>query len=200
MQMKRFPRMVALAVVLLLFLVPLSCTALIFFDRVEQYAFPLHWLQGKVRVVSNQVIVGPYPSAERLRQLRAAGVTAVVTLLDRRLIYEGGLIDKERRDEESLGLRFFNFPMDSSEPPTSALNDTALSNLRAMLAAHTTGRVYVHCYLGKHRVGYAVAMLAAQAKEHAPRRAAAGAGSARVAATAPVALPVAPVGAAYLKR
>ncbi len=197
MQMSRFARMVALAVVLLLFLVPLTWTALVFFDRFEQYAFPLHWLQGKMRVVSAQVIVGPYPSIEHLQQLRAAGVTSVVTLLDRHLIYEGGLIDKERREEESLGLKFFNFPMDSSEPPTSALNDAALSNLRAVLAAQASGRVYVHCYLGKHRVGYAVAMLAAQARGPV---ALAGELTAPKAVPAAVARTLAPPGAVPVKQ
>lgn len=167
MSMTRFARMVALAAVLLVFLIPLSWTALAFFDRFEQYLFPLHWLQDKVRVVSAQVMVGPYPDDQRLRQLKAAGVTSVVTLMNARLIYEDGLIAKERREEESLGLHFFNFPMDSGEPPASPLNDTALRHLRTLLAAQKSGKVYVHCYLGKHRVGYAVAMLAAQARNPA---------------------------------
>lgn len=183
MSMTRFARMVALASVLLVFLIPLSWTALAFFDRFEQYLFPLHWLQDKVHVVSAQVIVGPYPDDQRLRQLKAAGVTSVVTLMDARLIYEDGLIAKERREEESLGLHFFNFPMDSSEPPASPLNDAALRRLRTMLAAQKTGKVYVHCYLGKHRVGYAVAMLAAQARD--PAAATPGVAAAMRAASAP---------------
>lgn len=168
MSMTRFARMVVLAAVLLVFLIPLAWTALAFFDRFEQYLFPLHWLQDKVRVVSAQVIVGPYPDDQRLRQLKAAGVTSVVTLMNARLIYEDGLIAREKREEETLGLRFHNFPMDSSQPAASPLNDTALRRLRTLLASHETGKVYVHCYLGKHRVGYVVAMLAAQAPDRAP--------------------------------
>ena len=168
MTMTLYTRLAALATVILVFLLPLSWAALASFDRFEQYMFPLHWLQGKVRVVSPQVIVGPYPDAQRLRQLKAAGVTSVVTLMNAQILYEDGLIAKEQREEEALGLRAFNFPMDSSEPAASPLNAAALQRLRAMLAAQPTGKVYVHCYLGKHRVGYAVAMLAAEAPSAVP--------------------------------
>lgn len=167
-QMPRFARLLSLSAVVLAFLLPLSWSALAFFDRFERHLFPLHWLQDKVRVVSANVIVGPYPDRERLAQLKAAGVTAVVSLMNRNLIYEDGLIDNEKREQEALGLRFYNFPMNSSEPPGSPLNDAALRQLREVLAAQTTGKVYVHCYLGKHRVGFAVNMLNAAAQGTLP--------------------------------
>jgi protein-tyrosine phosphatase len=41
--------------------------------------------------------------------------------------------------------------MNSDEPPNSPRNAAAITALRALLQASPGERVYIHCYLGKHR-------------------------------------------------
>ena len=106
-----------------------------------------------------EVIVGPYPDYGLLSDLHGRGVRTIISLLDRHLIYENSLIRREDLYAGQLGIRELNFPMDSSEPPSSPLNAMALHNIRSYLARHPRTVVYIHCYLGKHRVGDVVQML-----------------------------------------
>lgn len=125
----------------------------------EPYIYPLHMLQGKVRRVAPDLIVGPYPDYGLLASLNARGVTIVVSLLDPDLVYEKSLIKRERQLSATLGMSDYDFPMDSSEPPGSPLNSSAMAKVRMLIAEHPHAKIYIHCYLGKHRVGDVVAML-----------------------------------------
>lgn len=125
----------------------------------EPYLFPLHSLQGGVRQVTPNVIVGPYPDATLLTNLRHRGVTTVISLLDQNLIYEKSLIQRENALSNQLDITEYNTPMNSSQPSNSPLNATALARIQEILRNHPHDKVYIHCYLGKHRAAQVAQML-----------------------------------------
>lgn len=119
----------------------------------EPYLFPLHAMQGRVRQVTPNVFVGPYPDQGLLIDLRHRGVTDVISLLDQNLVYEKSLIHREEALASSLGMKEYNAPMNSSQPPTSPFNTKALAKIRTFIKDHPHAKIYIHCYLGKHRAG-----------------------------------------------
>jgi hypothetical protein len=125
----------------------------------EPFLFPLHYLQGNVRHVSKHIIVGPYPDYGLLANLHKRGVKIIISLLDPRLIYENSLIHREDLLAQQLGIKEYNFPMNSGQPPSSPLNAAALHDIEKIIAINPRTTVYIHCYLGKHRVGDVVTML-----------------------------------------
>jgi protein tyrosine phosphatase (PTP) superfamily phosphohydrolase (DUF442 family) len=136
--------------------------ALQHFAVVEPYLYPLHRMQAPAVQSGPNLLFGPYPDHAELARLKAAGYSSVVSLLSPGIVYEGSLLEREQRDARSLGLQFRNLPMSSSEPTTSLLNAAALHELRQLLARSPGTRVYVHCYLGKHRSRMAADWLAKQ--------------------------------------
>jgi rhodanese-related sulfurtransferase len=134
--------------------------ALQHFAVVEPYIYPLHTMQAPAVQSGPNLLFGPYPDHAELARLKAAGYLSVVSLLSPAIVYEGSLLERERRDAGSLGLTFRNLPMNSSEPTTSPGNAAALHELQQLLARSPGTRVYVHCYLGKHRSRMAADWLA----------------------------------------
>jgi hypothetical protein len=116
----------------------------------EPYLVPLHLAQDPGSS-SGPRRYGPYPDAEALRGLRLRGYDSVVSLLDPQLVYERGLEENERRAAAGLQMRYYNFPMRSGEPLDSPRNAAALAALTELLRNRPGARVYIHCYLGKHR-------------------------------------------------
>lgn len=108
--------------------------------------------RGKVSETDARVITGPYPTRADLEKLRAAGVETIVSLLDPVIPYEGALLKTERKDAAELGLRFLNFPMGSilGQRFGGGYDRNAAGAAEAIKSA--TGKVYVHCYLGMHRI------------------------------------------------
>jgi protein tyrosine phosphatase (PTP) superfamily phosphohydrolase (DUF442 family) len=136
--------------------------ALQHFAVVEPYLYPLHTMQAPAVQSGPNLLFGPYPDHAELARLKAAGYQSVVSLLSPGIVYEGSLIERERNDARSLGLAFHEMPMSSSEPATSRRNAAALRELQQLLARSPGSRVYVHCYLGKHRSRMAANWLAQQ--------------------------------------
>jgi predicted protein tyrosine phosphatase len=132
------------------------------FATFEPYLFPLHVIQAEERQVTPNVIIGPYPSEARLMELRRSGVRVVISLLNQDLIYEKPLIVRENALASAFGIEELNAPMDSGEPANSKLNAAALAKVRAFVRSHPNTRVYVHCYLGKHRAQQVANMLVPQ--------------------------------------
>lgn len=124
------------------------------FDAFEPYLFPLHYLQGNVRSVSDNVLVGHYPDYGLLSELDQRGVKIVISLLNDKLIYEEPLIQREVAYSRQLGMTDLNFKMDSQQPPNSPLNRAAIDNIKKVIAANPRSKIYIHCYFGKHRTGY----------------------------------------------
>ena len=132
------------------------------FDAFEPYLFPLHYLQGNVRSVSDNVLVGHYPDYGLLSELDQRGVTIVISLLNDKLIYEEPLIHREVAYSRQLGMTDLNFKMDSEQPANSQLNSTAIDNINKVIAANPHSKIYIHCYFGKHRTGYVEQQLRAK--------------------------------------
>ena len=124
------------------------------FDSFEQYLFPLHYFQNDVRNVSNNILIGHYPDYRLLSELDQRGVKIVISLLNEGLIYEEPLIHQEAGYTKQLGLKSFNFKMDSAQPATSSINIAAVEHIKKVIAANPNSKIYIHCYLGKHRTGY----------------------------------------------
>jgi len=108
--------------------------------------------RGKVSETEARVITGPYPMRADLEKLRGAGVETIVSLLDPAIPYEGALLEIERKDAAELGLRFHNFPMGSilGQRFGGGYDRNAAGAAEAIKSS--TGKVYVHCYLGMHRI------------------------------------------------
>jgi protein tyrosine phosphatase (PTP) superfamily phosphohydrolase (DUF442 family) len=91
---------------------------------------------------------GPYPSPERLGQLKKQGFTAVVSLQHPAVVpFEGPSIDEEKQAAASIGLPF----IDARMLPWISDNEASLNKIRE-LARTGTGKYYVHCGLGRDRV------------------------------------------------
>jgi protein tyrosine phosphatase (PTP) superfamily phosphohydrolase (DUF442 family) len=114
----------------------------------------------------DRFVFGAYPNASQLRQLRSEGFAGVVSLLSPVVPFEAVLTGEERAAAREVGLVFLHVPM----LPWISANEAALDTLRA-LARTGTGRYYVHCFLGRHRVELArYAMLEAAGVAAAPPR------------------------------
>ncbi len=99
-----------------------------------------------------RVITGPYPTEEDLATLKLHGVTTVVSLLDPQLPYEGVLLAREQDTVKARGMAFHNFPMASIFGHRLGNQYDQNADAAAAVIAKASGKVYVHCYLGIHRV------------------------------------------------
>lgn len=106
---------------------------------------------------------GPYPDESALRRLKAEGYTGVVTLLHPAVVpFEPQLLSREREAAERVGIPLIHLPM----LPWVSSNEKSLQALES-LARDSSGRYYVHCYLGKDRVLMARRVIERHAPEDA---------------------------------
>jgi len=95
-----------------------------------------------------QFTFGPYPTLERLQELKAEGYTAVISLLHPAVVpFEPKLIADEKENARKVGIKLIHLPM----LPWISDNKAVLDSIRA-IALKGTGKYYVHCYLGIDRV------------------------------------------------
>lgn len=101
---------------------------------------------------NSRVISGPYPLQSDFPVLEALGVKTVVSLLDPRIPHEARLLEEERERAHRHGMHFLNFPLASvfGRKVRADYERTAQAAADAILVAE--GKVYLHCYLGLHRV------------------------------------------------
>jgi hypothetical protein len=93
-------------------------------------------------------LFGAYPDRAKLEQLKAEGITGVISLQHPAVVpFEPQGIDEEKRVTSELGIRFIHAPM----LPWVSDNTEALATIRR-IATEETGRFYVHCGLGRDRV------------------------------------------------
>lgn len=115
-------------------------------------SYPLKFIRGDVRLISDNVIIGPYPEDKEWRKLKEdMGVDVLVSLMDPNSRIEGGFVKKEKAMAKKYGMEFKNFPMDFLR-----LSDKG-NKVQAILATEYVlksgnKKFYVHCYLGRHRV------------------------------------------------
>lgn len=91
---------------------------------------------------------GPYPDETKLRELRAHGYTAVISLLHPAVVpFEPQLIEREKVAAAEAGIQLVHAPM----LPWISDNRASVERLRRLIRRRN-GRYYVHCYLGVDRV------------------------------------------------
>jgi tetratricopeptide (TPR) repeat protein len=107
--------------------------------------------RSEISDTGGRVIRGPYPTEDDFKQIRKAGVTTIVSLLDPRLPYEALLLDQEREIAAKHGIKVLNFPMASVLG--QRLGDDYKQRVKAAADSieQAAGKVYLHCYLGVHR-------------------------------------------------
>jgi protein tyrosine phosphatase (PTP) superfamily phosphohydrolase (DUF442 family) len=109
--------------------------------------------QGSVREVSKRFTFGPYPDLPELQKLKAQGYDGVISLLHPTIPFETVLIAREEANARQVGLRLYHFPM----LPWISDNTGAREGIRKLIRG--SGRYYVHCYLGTHRVNLVRALV-----------------------------------------
>jgi protein tyrosine phosphatase (PTP) superfamily phosphohydrolase (DUF442 family) len=160
--MRRLPGLLLRGVLLAVCLSVPVWLVLQHFATVEPYLYPLHQMQAPAVAIRKNLLAGAYPDHADLAQLKGEGYDTVVSLLSPDIVYEASLLQREREDALTLGLQFYNFPMHSDEATSSKRNAAALRALAGLLERSPQARVYVHCYLGKHRSRMVAEWLAQQ--------------------------------------
>jgi len=97
--------------------------------------------------VSDVLLRGAQPTAQGLAELKKLGVTTIVDLRGNR-----GPVGSERREVESLGMRFIDIPVLGWTAPSNAQVAQFLA-----LFADPRQKIFVHCYYGEDRSGVMVA-------------------------------------------
>ncbi len=106
------------------------------------------YVSGVFRSVG-QFTFGPYPSLEDMQKLKQEGYTAIISLLHPAVVpFEPKLWAEEQQNARKVGIPLIHLPM----LPWVSENKSALDSIRT-LATRGHGRYYVHCYLGRDRVG-----------------------------------------------
>jgi tyrosine-protein phosphatase SIW14 len=99
--------------------------------------------------INDALLRGAQPRAEGIKELKSLGVTTIVDLRGE----DPDKIAWERRQAESLGIRFVSIPVSGWSPPT---NDQVAAFL-ALFRDNPKERVFVHCRFGDDRTGVFVA-------------------------------------------
>jgi tyrosine-protein phosphatase SIW14 len=99
--------------------------------------------------INDHLYRGAQPNFSAFAELKKMGVTTVVNL---RLEHDAD-IATERRQAESLGLRFVHIPVGGFSAPSNAQIIQFLSIFRD----HPSETVFVHCHYGEDRTGVFIA-------------------------------------------
>lgn len=117
------------------------------------------YFSAPVTVRDAKVIIGPYPREADFALLKRNGVTTIVSLLDPKLPFERVLLGRERTLAAEYGMTFLDYPMGSLFNRHIGGDYESEAKLAAKAVAGASGRVYLHCYLGMHRVGTVESLL-----------------------------------------
>jgi protein tyrosine phosphatase (PTP) superfamily phosphohydrolase (DUF442 family) len=98
--------------------------------------------------ISDVLFRGAQPSAQGLAELKKLGITTIVDLRGNR-----GPVASERREVESLGMRFIDIPVLGWSAPTNA----QVAQFLKLFKDDPQQKVFVHCYYGEDRSGVMVA-------------------------------------------
>jgi len=136
----------------------------VYFGYIEPYVFPLRFIQGEARFLTENIIIGPYPHEKDIEKLvKVNGVSVVVSLLNPSLPFEESLIEREKERLSKYRISFYNVPL-SFLRLNSRDNYVALSKIEEIIKRHKGERIYIHCYLGRHRVGFLAEKLLGRVK------------------------------------
>jgi tyrosine-protein phosphatase SIW14 len=98
--------------------------------------------------ISDVLFRGAQPSAQGFAELKKLGITTVVDLRGNR-----GSVAAERRQVESLGMRFIDIPVRGWSAPSNA----QVAQFLKLFKEGPQQKVFVHCYYGEDRSGVMVA-------------------------------------------
>ena len=98
--------------------------------------------------ISDVLFRGAQPSAQGLAELKKLGITTVVDLRGNR-----GPVASERRQVETLGMRFIDIPVLGWSTPS---NEQVAQFLK-LFKDDPQQKIFVHCYYGEDRSGVMVA-------------------------------------------
>lgn len=142
------PRLIIVGLFMLLVL----AMALSNFDVLEPFLFPLHLAKAPIVAYGSNVTAGHFPQRYELEKLKKnRGVDLDVSLLDTTLPQEKALNDQVAGAARKLGIEFKSVPLGYMSLD-SAENKRKIADLAAYLKANASRKVYIHCYLGRHRV------------------------------------------------
>jgi tyrosine-protein phosphatase SIW14 len=102
-----------------------------------------HFLQ-----VNDHIYRGAQPTPEGIRSLAKRGVRAIIDLRG-----SGEQAELERKEVESLGMKFYNVPM----APLSAPSEATVAKALGLLDDAQNWPVFIHCKHGNDRTGTVVA-------------------------------------------
>lgn len=108
-------------------------------------------VRGRPRAVSASVTIGPYPHRAELEELKKEGYVAVLSLLNTRLPPEKVLNDLEATNASRAGMKFYHVSFDYLRLE-GAQNRAHIDEVIKILKNIAGRKVYIHCYLGRHRV------------------------------------------------
>ncbi|HEY0141934.1 MAG TPA: tetratricopeptide repeat protein [Thermoanaerobaculia bacterium] len=94
---------------------------------------------------ATRVELGGYPDDIDMARMHRLKYAAIVALLDPNLPHERVLLEREQRLAAKAGLRVIAIAMRDA-------NDTRAADAAAEAIRTTPGRIYLHAYLGVHRV------------------------------------------------
>jgi len=121
------------------------------FDALEPHLTFLHASRANQQPLSPHITIGPYPHLDEMRQLKKEGFSGIISLLDNNLPQERALNNAEERAAKLIGLDFWEVPL-SYLPLRSSANQNAVDDVARILTSHPDKKIYIHCYLGRHRV------------------------------------------------
>jgi protein tyrosine phosphatase (PTP) superfamily phosphohydrolase (DUF442 family) len=97
--------------------------------------------------ISQQFTIGPYPTDGKIRELKAAGFTGIISLLHPAVVpFEPSLLNDEEKATKENGVELVKAPM----LPWIGDNSASLKKIEDIVKSGK-GKYYIHCYLGKDR-------------------------------------------------
>ncbi len=132
----------------------LVAALLTYFDYVEPYLFPLQFAKNKATVVNGNLVLGAYPDYDEIKRLKEKlGVTILISLLNTGLPQEKALYEREERLVKKIGgIELYSFSLNYLDLEGD-YNRLIIDKLIGFVREHENSRIYLHCYLGRHRVG-----------------------------------------------
>ncbi|RJQ46913.1 MAG: hypothetical protein C4538_05880 [Nitrospiraceae bacterium] len=125
-----------------------------YFDYIERFLFPLHFIQGEVQKLDDNILLGPYPHFDELKKLqKETGINTVISLLNDSLPQEKALLNRERKIAERLGIDLYSYPMTYFNL-NGTHNRRNAEEISALVRKINGSKIYIHCYLGRHRVNF----------------------------------------------
>src|SRR3989304_1127595 len=113
--------------------------------------FPISFIRGEVRELTPYILVGPYPSEAELFKLKRMGVDKLISLMELQSAIEGRIVYEEKKISEKFGFKYLNYPMNFTSLEGEE-NIKQISNLINYLLSAREEKIYIHCYLGRHRI------------------------------------------------